>query len=85
MLQEDEICPTTAEGVAGHVSFSCNKSCPNFFTWHLFLRRYAASCGTSMTRLVRRHLKVTFGQRWIGRRGSVHWLSRSMDLSRMDF
>ncbi|GFR27483.1 hypothetical protein TNCT_60181 [Trichonephila clavata] len=28
---------------------SCNKSCPNFWTQRMFLRRCAVPCGTSMT------------------------------------
>lgn len=33
----------------------------------------------------RRHLNATYGHKWIGRRGPVHWPSRSPDLSSMDY
>ncbi|GFS51192.1 uncharacterized protein TNCV_3532811 [Trichonephila clavipes] len=32
-----------------------------------------------------KHLNVTFGQRWIGRVGQVHWSARSLELSSINF
>lgn len=36
-------------------------------------------------RVVRNHLGATFGRRWIGRDGPVHWPPRSPDLTSPDF